>query len=183
MLNQVAVVTLRILLFRAGPQDLPYSSALTQIIAPLYVLAEFAQYRLTLATGPAIVHALVSVAATVGFIFLVLQTRGLLSRLQQTANAIFVTGSALTVVLLPPLSAITPHMLKIAQNPDLARSEPLPALPALLVMALTLWGFMVVAHIFRHALNANLAVGAAVALLAALVTVSFASGFGMLLGL
>lgn len=182
MLNQAAVVTLRILLFRAGPQDLPYSRPLTQIIVLLMVLAEFAQYRLTLSTGPALVHALVSVAAMAGFIFLVLQMRGLLGRLQQTVNALFITGSALTVLLLPPLSAITPHMLKIAQNPDLARSEPMPALPALAVIVLTLWGFMVAAHIFRQALNANLAVGAAVALLAALVTVSFASGFSMLIG-
>ncbi len=182
MLNQAAVVTMRILLFRAGPQDFPYSMALTQIIVPLAVLAEFAQYRLTLATGPAVVHALVSIAAMAGFIFLVLQMRGLLSRLQQTVNALFITGSALTLLLLPPLSAITPHMLRIAQNPDLARSEPLPALPALAVMALTLWGFMVAAHIFRHALNTNLAVGAAVALFTALVTISFASGFSTLIG-
>lgn len=183
MLAQAVTVTWRILLFRAGPQDLPYSLALTQRVVPIALLAEFAQYRLTLGTGAAVLHALVSVAAMTGFIFMLLQMRGLLSRLQQTVNALFITGSALTLLLLPPLSAITPHMLKIAQNPDLARSEPLPALPALLVMVLTLWGFMVAAHIFRHALNANLAVGAAIALLTALVTVSFASGFGMLVGL
>lgn len=182
MLNQIAAITWRILLFRAGPQDLPYSHALTQWTVCAALLAEFAQYRLTLAAGPALVHALVSVAAMAGFIFMVLQLRGLRNRIQQTVNALFITGSALTVLLLPPLSAITPHMLKIAQNPDLARSEPLPALPALAVMALTLWGFMVAAHIFRHALNANLAVGAVLALLTALVTVSFASGFSMLIG-
>ncbi len=182
MLNQVAVVTLRILLFRAGPQDFPYSGALTHFIVPLALLVEFAQYRLTLATGPAVIQALISVAAMAGFIFMLLRLRGLLSRMQQTVNALFITSSALTLLLLPPLSAITPQMLRIAQNPDLARSETLPALPALLVMVFTLWHFMVAAHIFRHALNVNLAVGAAVALLTALVTVSFASGLSMLMG-
>lgn len=182
MLAQAATVALRILLFRAGPQDVPYSKALTQIIVLLAALVEFAQYRLTLATGPAAMHALVSLAAMAGFIVMLLKLRGLGARAQQTVNALFITSSALTALLLPPLSAITPHMLRITQNPDLARSEPLPALPALLVMGLTLWIFLVEAHILRHALNASFAVGAAVALLTALVTVSFASGFSALLG-
>lgn len=182
MLTQIAATIWRILLLRAGPQDLPYSRALTQWVVAAALLAEFAQYRLTLAAGSAIVHSLVSIAALAGFIFLLLQIRGLASRTQQTVNALFASGSALTVLLLPPLWAITPQMLRIAQDPELARSETLPALPALLVMAFTLWNFMVAAHIFRHALNASFAVGAAIALLAALVTVSFASGFSMLIG-
>lgn len=182
MFNEVLRVTLRILLFRAGPQDLPYAKVLTPLIAGLAVLAEFAQYRLTLPTVAALAHGAISIATLAGFTYLVLQSRGLLNRAQQTIHALFLTGSAMTVVLLPPLSALAPHMLRIAQNPELARTEPLPPGPAFLLMILTVWGFMVGAHIYRHALNASLAVGAAVALLAVVVTVPITSGLGLLFG-
>jgi hypothetical protein len=72
-------------------------------------------------------------------------------------------------------------MIRIAENPELARTEPLPALPAIAVMVVSLWNFMVSAHIYRHALNTHLGMGSLVALLAAIVTVSVASAVGALL--
>jgi hypothetical protein len=182
MLNQAAAVALRIALFRAGPQDFPYAPVLTGVLVPLMVLAAFLQYRLTLPLPQAAVHAVVSVAALAAFTFVVLQMRGLTNRFRQTLDSLFAIDTAMTLLLLAPLAALAPHMIRIADNPDLARSETLPPLPALAVTAVSLWNFLVSAHIYRHALNAHFGVGALVALIGAVVTVSLASAVSALAG-
>lgn len=175
MSNQALATVFRILLFRAGPQDFPHSAAATRVVVPLTALVWFLQYRLTLPLVQAMVQALASLAVLGGFSFVLLQKRGLLNRLRQTLDSLFLSDALLTLLLLPPLSLIAPQMIRIADNPELARSEPLPALPALAVMVVSLWNFMVTAHIYRNALDTHLGVGALVSLLATLVTVSVAT--------
>lgn len=178
MLNTVVAVTLRLLLLRAGPQDLPYSAALTRWVALLAMLVAFLQSRLTLPALPALsaaVHALASIAVLAGFTQLLLQLRGLQSRAQQTVNALFITGSVMTLLLLPMLALLAPHLVKLAENPDLLPGATLPLLPTLGMVVLSVWNFVVSAHIFRNALDTRPAIGAAAALLAAVITV-FAAG-------
>lgn len=182
MLNQAASAALRILLFRAGPQDFPYAASVTRVVVPLTALVWFLQYRLTLPPLPAAIHAAGALAALAGFSYSLLQVRGLTNRMRQTFDSLLLTDCALTLLLLPPLSALAPHMMRIAENPDLARTEMLPPLPSLAVIAVSLWNFMVTAHIYRHSLNTGLGVGSLVALLAAIVTVSVASALGALVG-
>ena len=182
MLKQAAAVALRIALFRAGPQDLPYAPALVRVTLPLAALAAFLQYRLTLPTFAALVHAAAWIAALALFTHVVLQSRGLVNRFRQTLDTLLLIDGAMTLLMLPALAAIAPHMARIAENPDLARSEPLPALPALGVLAVSLWNFIVTAHVYRHALDASPGVGALVALLGTIVTVSLAGAVGTLVG-
>lgn len=179
--NQAAVVALRIALFRAGPQDLPYAPALTAVTVPLVTLGAFLQYRLTVPGPAAMVHAVAWVAAIALFTFALLQSRGLMNRFRQTLDSVLLIEMGMTVLMLPALAAIAPQMMKIAQNPDLARSDPLPALPALAVLGLLMWNLMVSAHIYRQALDSSPAVGLLMALLAAVVSSSLASGVGTLL--
>lgn len=182
MLKHAALVALRISLFRAGPQDLPFAPALTRLTVPLAVAAAYLQYRLQLPGVQAAVHALAWVGALAAFTYLMLQSRGLVNRLRQTLDALYLTSAGMTLLVLAPLSAISPTLLRIAENPDLAGTERLPALPALAVMAVSLWNFFVTAHIYRHALNASLGIGALVALLATVVTVSLAGAASALAG-
>jgi hypothetical protein len=181
MFNQAATVALRILLFRAGPQDFPHAAAISRLIVPLTAVVWCLQYGLSLPPAAAAIHAAASLGALAGFTYLLLQARGLTNRARQTIDSLFLTDAALTLLLLPPLSVLAPHMIRIAENPELARTEPLPALPAIAVMVVSLWNFMVSAHIYRHALNTHLGMGSLVALLAAIVTVSVASAVGALL--
>lgn len=182
MLKQAALVALRISLFRAGPQDLPYAPALTRVAVPLAVLAAFLQYRLTLPAAQAAVHALAWVAALALFTHLMLQSRGLVNRLRQTLDSLYLTSAGMTALVLAPLTALAPAMIRIGENPELARTEPLPALPAIAVMVVSLWNFLVTAHIYRHALGTGSGIGALVALLATLVSVSLASATSALFG-
>lgn len=180
MLNQAAAVALRIALFRAGPQDMPYAPALTRMTVPIALLAAFLQYRLTLPTLPALAHALAWVAAVALFTHVLLQARGLVNRFRQTLDSLLLVDSAMTVLMLPALAALAPHMARLAANPDAARDVNLPALPALAVLVVSLWNFLVTANVYRHALTASPAVGALIALLATLVTVSLAGAAGAL---
>jgi len=182
MLKQAAAVALRIALFRAGPQDLPYAPALARATVPLAALAAFLQYRLTLPTFAALAHAAAWIAALALFTHVVLQSRGLVNRFRQTLDSLLLIDGAMTLLMLPALAAIAPHMARIAENPDLARSEPVPALPALGVLIVSLWNFIVSAHVYRHALDASPGVGALVALLGTIVTVSLAGAVGALVG-
>jgi len=182
MLNQAAVVALRIALFRAGPQDLPYAPALTRLTVPLAALAAFLQYRLTLPLMPAVVHALGWVAALALFTHVLLQSRGLVNRFRQTLDSLLLIDSAMTLVMLPALAVLAPQMARIAENPDSARGETLPVLPAFAVLAVSLWNFLVSAHVYRHALGASPGIGALMALLSTVITVSLAGAIGALVG-
>jgi hypothetical protein len=126
------------------------------------------------------VHALAWVAALAMFTYVLLQSRGLLNRFRQTLDSLLLIDAGMTLVMLPALAAIAPQMVKVADNPELARGETLPALPALTVLAVSLWNFMVTAHIYRHALDASPALGALMALLATIVSVSMAGALGAL---
>lgn len=182
MLNQAATAAIRILLFRAGPQDFPYSASLTRAVVAFAVLAGFLQYRLTLPDGQALVQAAAGVAVLAVVTQLLLKWRRLSNRLQQTLNSLYATSAIMTAVLLAPLASIAPHMVRIAENPELARTDPLPALPAFAVMLLSLWHFCVTAHIYRHALDAPMGVGALAALMSTVLTVLFAGTVASLAG-
>lgn len=182
MLNQVARTALRISMFRAGPQDFPFSPALARITVPVAGVVAFLQYRLTLPPPSAAVHALAWVGALALFTYVVLQSRGLGNRYRQTLDSLLVIDSAMTLLMLPALAAIAPHMLKMAEDADLAREQPLPLLPALGVLVVSLWNFLVSAHVYRSALDAPPGVGALVALLGVVVTVSIAGAVGALVG-
>lgn len=174
MFNELVRVTLKLLQFRAGPQDFPYSMQATRVVVLAALVVSYLQYRLTLPPVVALVHALVTLAVMAALTWQLLAWRKLANRTQQTVNALFATGSALTLLLLPLLAAIAPQLARLAENPDRAATEPLPALPMLGVMVLSFWSLAVSANIYRHALNLHPALGVAVALLAALVSVSVA---------
>lgn len=180
MLTQAAHAAFRILLFRAGPQDFPYSAPLARALAALAVATAFVQNRLTLGDAQALVHAVASVAVVALYTRRLLVWRKLQNRLQQTLSSLYVTGALVTILLLAPLSELAPHILRIAQDPALARTEPLPPGPAFAVMLLTLWQFAVSANVYRHSLDAPPAGGILAALLGAIITMFVA---GALAGL
>jgi hypothetical protein len=182
VLQQAALVALRIALFRAGPQDFPHAPALTQVIVPLAAVAAFLQFRLTLPTAQAGLQALAWVGAIAGFTWSLLQARGLGNRLRQTLDSLLLIAAAMTLLMLAPLMALAPQVLRIAADPKLAETELLPALPLLTVVVVSFWNFLVTAQIYRHALDARPAVGVLVAALAGLVTVSFSRALAAVAG-
>ncbi len=181
MLTELARTTLKLLQFRAGPQDFPFSLQATRTVVMVAVAVSYFQYRLTLPPLPALVHALVSLGVMAALTWQLLNWRRVGNRAQQTINSLFATGSALTILLLPLLTAVAPQIIKMAETPDTATTEALPPLPMLGLLALSLWSLAVSANIYRHALNLPLMMGLLASLFTALVSVSVAGTISGLL--
>jgi hypothetical protein len=154
MLRQAAVVALRILLFRAGPQDFPH---VPQLVAPLPAIAAgayFALYAILLPPGVSLVLAVATVGALALVTHSLLSARRVASRFQQTFHALLATGAVLTLLSIPPMTALEPALRQVAAQPELLQQPgavEAPALASLLANLLNLWNLAVYAHIFRHA--------------------------------
>lgn len=167
MLNQIVAVTVRILLFRAGPQDFPHAPALVPWIPAAAIAGYYVVFRTLLAPATAVVLASVSVGALAFVTHSLLSARRVQNRFQQTFHALLATSLVLTLASLPPMMALAPAMRELAQNPDLLQQPgavQVSPLASLLLNALNLWNFAVCAHIFRHAADTRLWTGALIAL-------------------
>ncbi|HUS25052.1 MAG TPA: hypothetical protein VM369_08890 [Candidatus Binatia bacterium] len=175
MFATAAAAALRILAFRAGPQDFPYSPRVTHATAGLMLIVSFLQYQLTLPAVQAAVQAAAATAAFAGLTWLLLSSRRLQNRATQTIGSLFATSALVALLLLPAFADLAPVMLRLAQDPQLAREETLPAGPLLGVLVLSAWNFAVTANIYRHALDTSRLAGVAIALLAVLATAVMSS--------
>ena len=167
MLNAIAAVTLRILTFRAGPQDFPH---LPQLVAPLPAVAASAYFMfwsILLAPGEAALISLAGVGALALVTHSLLSARGLVNRFQQTYHALLAATSVLALLLVPPALALAPAMREILANPDLLKQPDavqMSPVASMAVNAIELWAFAVYTHVFRQAMETWLVVGALIAL-------------------
>jgi len=169
MLSQVATITARLLLFRAGPQDFPYAPQLVPWLPAGGVAAFFLVFRTFLSFGESLLFA-VLVIASLGFItHLILSARRTVNRFQQTYHALLATVSVLILATLPAMVMSASTLRQIVAKPELLEQPgavQVPAVAALLMNVLHLWVLAVVAHIYRHALDTRIWAGALVALMA-----------------
>lgn len=170
MFAQVINATLRILFFRAGPQDFPYANGLTQACVALAVAANALVFSQVLPLSMAIAMAIAMVAAVSLVTQSVLRARKLSNRFQQTFNAMLATTSLLTLALLPPFAHIAPQILEVTKNPEMLNNPEALNISSTAVFIINLvnfWNFTVTAHIYRHAAGVNLWVGFFIAFVAA----------------
>ncbi len=165
MLNQLARVSVDILLLRRGPQELPCSWGLLAGLAFAYCSLTFMQVSLVAKIAPAITQAVLATFILVAFVNAVLRMRGSPDRFVQTLTAFFLVGSILTVLMLGPTSALAPFLNALAANPDAQTAPQPPAVALLAYMVLGFWSLVVFGHIYRHALDVSLWMGIGAALL------------------
>lgn len=164
MLNQIAAVTLRLLLFRAGPQDFPHARVLVAWLPAVAIAAYFAVFSVLLPRSASLVLAAVSVGALAFVTHSLLSARRVANRFQQTFHALLATGAVITLASIPPMQALAPSILQMAQDPQNAAAVQASPLASLALNALNIWNFFVYAHIFRHATDTRLWTGALIAL-------------------
>jgi hypothetical protein len=167
MLSQAATAALRILLFRAGPQDFPHVPQLVVPLPALAIGAYFALYAILLPPAMSLVLALASVGALALVTNSLLSARRVANRFQQTFHALLATGTVLTLLSIPPMIALAPALRQIAASPELLQQPgavQAPALASLLVNLFNLWNLAVYGHIFRHAADVRLWSGMLIAL-------------------
>lgn len=170
MFNEALNATVRILFFRAGPQDFPYASSLRPVLLLLAAAANAFMFSQVLPPAMAIGIAVAMIGGMALVVRWTLRLRNLGNRFQQTFDALLATNILLTLALLPPFIQIAPQLLDLTKHPEALQNPDavkLPAVPVLLMNMINFWNFAVTAHIFRHAANVNLWVGFVIAFVAA----------------
>lgn len=167
MLTQAFNATVRILLFRTGPQDFPHAKVLVPWLPALAAIAYFVLFRVALPDGVSLLLAVLSVASLALVTHSLLSARQVVNRFQQTFHALLATGIPLTLGSIPPMIVLAPALQQIAANPELLQQPgavEVSPLASLVLNALNIWNFAVYAHIFRHAANTRLWTGVLIAL-------------------
>lgn len=165
MLIQAASATLRILLFRAGPEDFPYDPTPRLLLGcigfgvlPYLLLLPMAGDK-----GPHVAGLLLQALFNLGVLALItrvtLRSANLANRFQQTFNTLVCASSALTLAALPAVARVLPvleqwsEVIKadpeIAQHPE--RLPPMPAGPMLMLAGIGLWQLVLTAFVFYRA--------------------------------
>jgi hypothetical protein len=161
MFTQALVTTLRILIFRAGPEDFPYDASHRLSLACIGFAVVGTGTLCLMQTSPAV--AIVSALLNIGMLALALRAtlgaRKLLNRFQQAFNALLTTTSVLTLAIVPFFVQVRPayHELsaKLAQNPELAQQpDQLSAIispvagPFFIIFVLLIWQLAVIGYVF-----------------------------------
>jgi len=158
MFASVFAATLRILFFRAGPQDFPYDPRppLTIACMAFGVLANAAILGLMLPPGLALLSSAVNIALLALFTRLSLTMRKLDNRFQQTLNALLTTSGALSLLMMPFFAQVAPVWLELgellAKDPKLAEHPdqwpPMPKLAVNMLAMLGIWQIVIICRIF-----------------------------------
>lgn len=150
-----------ICMLRKGPQHLPASTALTALAVAASVLMGIWVEVVIGAQEHRLARPLMSTLASLVFVLALLNLRGVPARFRQTFTAFAGAGALLTLLFVPILWSIDPSSEPRSLNP----------IAYLAFWCLTVWSFVIDAHIFRHALSVSFTVGFLFATLAfALIT-------------
>lgn len=158
-----ARLVIDLLLLRRGPQDMPGGTTVLYGATVTYCILLFLQIRLIAPTGSAVFQALVATGALAVYARMLVRLRGYPNRVPQTLAALFVSGSAITLLMLGPTLSVAQffHALGQASSPaDFPQPSPMAMLAYIII---GFWGIAVSAHIYRHALQCSFWLGLAAA--------------------
>jgi hypothetical protein len=144
---------LDIALLRLGPQDLPDSRFLLGLTLTAHALSVLLLSLAVHSVASSFLAGVVDTAVLVLLTLTLLYAQKLQQRLVQTLSALAGTGALLGFLALVPT-----WWWFLAE-----RSGGDRALPWLLLLLLVVWSLLVMGHVLRHALSANLGIGLAVA--------------------
>jgi hypothetical protein len=159
-----------LLLCRRGPQELPYSYALTAVLFAAAVAADLVLEAVVLDEPSVLGRVALADGLMLVLPYLALAVAGRQARYLQTLAAISILSIAFAVMLAPVLLLQGPAEPK-APITDVQRFA------ALLWLGMMSWQVLTQGHVLRHALETSLAVGVLVSL--AFVTVSLAVGMSV----
>lgn len=148
-----------ICILKAGPQDLPASRFLAVASSVLYVLLGLVYYLDRLAVPSAFGAAMVDYALLAGLSYLLLWVRLYSNRWLQTITALAGSGIILTAAALIADYGMRPFLPEVA-DPG-APMTSVAFVYWLLSTAQVIWSVVIMTHILRHALAAQVLLAAA----------------------
>lgn len=147
-----------IILFRKGPQDVPYSRLLTKVTLAVYALVSFLMLFMSSHWFSAILKMLADIVLLMAFVRITLAWVHKSERYQQTFCALLGTDALLTLCGVPATAVM------------LVPSGDLAVLGFFVVVGLILWHWAVIGHILSNALEQPLAFSLGIALLYMMAT-------------
>lgn len=151
---------LNICLLRTAPQDLPASGYLLGLTLCCYLGVSFLVSLRSYGLLHALLVAGLDTALLVVFVLVLLYLQDKTARITQTLSALTGSGTVLGLFVLPLVFLLEPGQT----------AEQVPLLVSFFWLCLFCWSIVVVAHIMRHALSTSFAMGVAVSILYALVS-------------
>ncbi|HVF34489.1 MAG TPA: hypothetical protein VND91_04140 [Candidatus Saccharimonadia bacterium] len=146
-----------LMLFKRGPQDLPYSPAILAAACVFAFVVDTAVARQFQLADNVAARIAFSLAATLALPWLALKLADREARFAQTATALVATGAVFTLLMLPVLIGVG----KMPEDPKQVTGT--QALLALVSFAIVVWQLGVRGHILRHALDVPLRRGVLIA--------------------
>ncbi len=143
----VAQKIIIMLLLKAGPEDLPYSLALMTRVIFLYLISGMLVVVGIVDASLAMARMLLNIAIVLSFSYMILSALNLKSRFVQTGTALIGIGIIFNLLAWPVLGY---------EDIDQVSGLALQVL-SMVVLMLISWEVLVVAHIFRQALNVKMA--------------------------
>ncbi len=180
MIIRLFKLTIALVLFRAGPEEMPFSLPVTRALAALAVatstllMLPFVPFPLAIAAG------IGGVGGIAFFTQALLRIRKQEPRLLQTLAAQYAVGSLFAVLLYPAFVAMAPYVLEMMKNPnalsDLESGKmaaPSAGLVSFIADLLLLWNLVVSVRINRAAAELSSPLGWLLTLASLFVVMSF----------
>lgn len=137
-MKRLAVLLFELTVLRRGPQDMPTGLAFQKSVLLAYVLVNLVLLQMSSAWSTAVLQLVLDCLLMVSFTWPLLYVSGYRARFSQTLTALLGADAVINFFALPALASL-----------NQAPSE----LGILVMLLLMLWHWLVIGHIYRHALE------------------------------
>ncbi|MCU7843778.1 MAG: hypothetical protein KZQ93_08040 [Candidatus Thiodiazotropha sp. (ex Monitilora ramsayi)] len=155
-MKQLITAAIELCLLRLGPQDLPASQSLLLVSLVLnFIIGMLMVVGLQADLGKAFLETLFQILLMLGTLYLALKISKRLSRFNQSASALMLSGLLLGLMALP----------LVLWNQRSQSTE-----SGLLILVLLFWSIVVLGHILRHTFEMPFNIGIAAAMIYTLLS-------------
>lgn len=148
-----------LMLFRAGPQDMPGTQNTLIASGIAYCIALFAQVVMIAPPGAALIQSVLATVLLAIYTSAVLRVRKLPNRFLQTTTALFSVSAVLTLIMIAPTQALAPYIEQLGRASDPQAVPTPPGGMMLIYLVAGFWSLALYSHIYRHALSASILLG------------------------
>ncbi len=145
-MNSIFLLFIDLIRLRRGPQDLPASQNLLIITGLLLIVTAMLGDHMNSDLSGKLMFALTQVAILTATVWIILALNQKSERALQTLTAFYGTSVLIQLAVWPFRS----WLLSMGED-----AQQQATIPLLAVIALAVWSFVVMVHIYRHALDAS----------------------------